>query len=701
MIKSLRKLMLAFVGCVSLMLSGCSLFSPSYDGSLTYDSISLKEGTGKQLDVKSVTRNGVPISAYTYTWVSEDSNIATVSKTGYVSAFKGGTTKINALVDIPGMLNKLTLSCTCTVIEKTSVNLNKPTAEVDIGKTLQLVATVNNATNQAVTWKSSSSSIATVDENGLVSVNNLRTNIGKIVNITCTSVEDTSASAICTITVTDEAPVSISLNKTSAKIRVGKSITLEAKVSHANDTSVSWESNNSNIKVVNGVVTVSEFTSVGSTAIIKATSVEDPTVFATCNITVIDSSAFEYDYTIMFYMCASSLENDDSSSGGGWWNSTRASGAADPALFTADILEILSVNLPDSVKVIIETGGTTKWGMKSTYLDGATSISNTKLQRWEVSNNKLKLIETLNTNHMADQDSYESFLKWGLKDYSAEQMGVVISGHGGGIAGCAYDDNYTYNYGGYEYEHVLNCSEIATATKNALASSDRDKFTWMGFDCCLMASADIASVLADYFEYMVASQESELGEGWDHDNYMNLLVSDPCTEPTVLLPQIAKSFVKAGHDTYCSLREKCLQTLSVLDLSKMNDFVTAFNNYVSNTGSSSYSKYKAAFKNAYNSFGEGVYGLVDFSSYLDKLETQFSGISTSSIRTALSNVVIANEYCSRYITKPCGLNAFLPEITSSSWEDSLQPGKEDYTGELATKFSAYQTMCLNDGDWEW
>ena len=701
MIKNLRKLMLAFVGCVSLLMSGCSLGGSSYKGSLNLNDISMMEGSGKQLSIKYVTKNDLPVSAYTYEWKSENESIAQVSQKGYVTAIKEGSTNINAIVKIPDYSKELVLSCKCTVLAKVSLTLNTTSAEVDIGKTLKLVATVKNTTNKSVIWKSSNSTIAKVDDNGLVSISSSASYVGRTVKITCTSVADSSAYDICTIKVTDEAPVSVSLSKTSAKIRVGKSVTLVATVSHASDTSVVWESDNSSISVLNGTVSVGDGVTVGTTATIKATSVEDSNAFATCLVTVIDESSYEYDYTIMFYMCGSSLENDEENSSGGgyWWSNTRAK-TADPGLFTDDILEMLSVNLPDSVKIIIETGGATKWAMKSTYLIGATSISNTNLQRWEITNKKLKLIETLDTNHMADQNSYQSFLEWGLENYSAEQMGVVISGHGAGIGGCACDDNYTYIDGGYEYQHVLNTPEIVTATKNALASSDRDKFTWMGFDCCLMASADIATVLSDYFDYMVASQESELGEGWDHDNYLNLLVADTNVEPTILLPQIAKSFVESGHNNYCSRSEACLQTLSVLDLSKVDNLITAFNNYVSNTGSS-YSKYKSAFKKAYNYFGEGYYGLVDFVSYLNKLDAQFTDVSTSEVRTALSNLVIANEYCSEYTTIPCGVNAFLPEISTTDRGATLQPGKEDYTGDCATKFSTYQTMCLNNGNWDW
>ena len=60
---------------------------------------------------------------------------------------------------------------------------------------------------------------------------------------------------------------------------------------------------------------------------------------------------------------------------------------------------------------------------------------------------------------MSTEYSFESFLTWGLDNYSGEQMGVVIAGHGGGIAGCAYDDNnfkkiYT------DYELLLKDEEL-------------------------------------------------------------------------------------------------------------------------------------------------------------------------------------------------------------------------------------------------
>lgn len=698
MIKSLRKLMIAFVGCFSLMLSSCT--PVGYAATLNYNEVSMNIDSTKTLVVNSVTYKGEKLSddKYSVTWSSSNSQIAKVKSTGVVTAVSEGTATITANITMILGIGTASAKCIVNVIDTNpvSISLNKSSVKVSQGDSYQLEATVEHAQNKAVEW-SSNQDFVTVDENGLVVVSKTAT-VGSTATITAKSVEDKTAKATCKITVAQAQEITISLNRSSAKVKVGQTTTLSATVNNTADKTVTWSSNSSIINVSStGVVSVPSSAAIGTEATITATSNADNTKKATCVVTAIDNTSADYDYTLMYYMCASTLENEQGGyrpyGGGG-------SSSASPALFTEDIKEMLSVNLPDSVKVIIETGGTTKWGMPSSYLDGATSISADHLQRWEIVDNKLKLVETLTTNLMAEEESFESFLEWGLENYDADQIGVTISGHGGGIAGCAYDDNDTYTYERYEYENSLNCSEIAEAVKEALNNTGHGKLTWMGFDCCLMQSADIASVLADYFDYMVGSTEEEAGEGWDHDTYMQELVKDPTVSPDVLLPKICDSFVDEVHNTYCSAREVCNSTLSVLDLSKMSELVTAFNDYVSSTGNSStaYSKYKTAFTNAYNDQGEGCYGIVDFKSFMNKLKNQYSSISVDDVLSAIDDVVMHSAVCSRHSGNPCGLNAFFPESTS---REALQPGKEDYTGSMATKFSSYQSMCLSYGDWTW
>lgn len=459
-----------------------------------------------------------------------------------------------------------------------------------------------------------------------------------------------------------------------------------------------WTSDNSEIATVNknGYVSAVKEGETFVNALLKVPG-NDKNIKASCKVVVYDYRGKNFDYTMMYYMSGSTLENDPSLKKESRGSST---GTAVPGLLSEDIKEMLSVDLPIGVKVIIETGGTTMWDLPAKYLEDATSISHESLQRWEISNHKLKLLETVNGNFIASEQSFEDFLKWGMLNYPAEQTGVVISGHGLGIAGCATDDNYTYYYGDQTYKHVLNTSEIATAAKIAMGEIGKDKLTWIGFDCCLMQSADIASVLSDYFNYMVGSQQSEAGEGWCHDVYLNKIAENTKITPEVLLPEIVSSYIDETHLTYCLKTEVAYETLSVLNLTKMNTFISEFNSYVSKVGAD-YSQYEIAFKNAFNEFGNGTYGLVDFKSYIEEIEKIYTTIPADSLLSALNELVLFNDYCDNFSTALCGVNAFLPVCISEEEKAQLTPEKEDYTGQYATKFTAYQSMCLKNGDWVW
>lgn len=417
-------------------------------------------------------------------------------------------------------------------------------------------------------------------------------------------------------------------------------------------------------------------------------------VKATVKVSVKDEPIKHYDYTIMFYMCGSDLEyNPDDEP------------EERHAFFSEDIREILSVpNIPDEVKIIIETGGTTHWSMPSEYLKDTTKISSTNLQRWEVDNesNKLMWIETLPTNYMASENSFSEFLSWGLDDYPADQMGVVMSGHGGGIAGCAYDDNYTVKVGKQNWQRTLRTFEVANAAKTALANSEREKFTWIGYDCCVMQCADIATINSDYFDYMVASQENEAATGWNHDVYLPSLYLNPSITPTEFLPKICDAFILDNHRDGETGDYVCYQTLSVLDLSKADELVTTFESLCSQLRSDSiaFSKAETAYKRSLNTFGDKIFGLADFNSMMTELKSIDPLLDTQSVKNVINSMVLYKKNCDNYSLEPCGVNLFFP-LSLKPREYILQVGKEDYSNSLSTKFSKWQNMCVTYGKFGW
>ncbi|MDE6341414.1 MAG: Ig-like domain-containing protein, partial [Muribaculaceae bacterium] len=106
----------------------------------------------------------------TVTWSSSNTEVATVEN-GKVTAIAPGTAVITA-----STANGLTASCTVTVERKiilaTSISLDKTSIEAEAGTTVTLTATVlpDDATDKTVAWSSSDESVATVDQEGNVSI---------------------------------------------------------------------------------------------------------------------------------------------------------------------------------------------------------------------------------------------------------------------------------------------------------------------------------------------------------------------------------------------------------------------------------------------------------------------------------------------------------------------------------------------------
>lgn len=92
-------------------------------------------------------------------WQTSDSSIARVNSSGKVTGIKAGTATITA------KLNDQTLTCKVTV--KPKISLNKTKYTMYVGEKLILKASVKGSSSP-VTWKSRSSSIASVDKNGVV-----------------------------------------------------------------------------------------------------------------------------------------------------------------------------------------------------------------------------------------------------------------------------------------------------------------------------------------------------------------------------------------------------------------------------------------------------------------------------------------------------------------------------------------------------
>ena len=255
--------------------------------------ITLSASTGLTLtkgQTQKLTATVAPANATnkTVTWKTSNKNVATVSENGLVTAVGGGDATITCTAK-DGSNVKATCKVTVTV-PVSGIQLSQTSAALTVGDTLTLTKTIypSDATNQAVTWTSSSDAVASVDSNGKITAKTAGSAV-----ITCKSVSDNSVVGICNVTVKAKVQTpseikvnKITLNKTTASVTKGKTLQLIATVTPGNATKkeVKWSTSNKNVAMVStsGLVTAKS----AGTATITCTAQDGSGVKATCKITV-------------------------------------------------------------------------------------------------------------------------------------------------------------------------------------------------------------------------------------------------------------------------------------------------------------------------------------------------------------------------------------------------------------------------------
>ena len=308
--------------------------------------------------------------------------------------------------------------------------------------------------------------------------------------------------------------------------------------------------------------------------------------------------------TLMVYMCGSDLES-------------RA-GAA-----TEDLEEMMAAMPADgSVEIVALAGGSTDW--KSDIDPEAANI-------YRLTPQGIELAEAGAPACMGDGATRERLLGYGHDYCPAERYALLLWDHGAGpMMGVCFDEHYTEGQG----MDGLTLIEL----RDALADSPfaDEKLAWIGFDACLMASAETACVVAPYAEYMIASQETEPAEGWCYG-----FLADAARDAS------GAETGRRAVDAYAGYYEGSLSdiTLSCVDLSKMGAVAAEMSAlYEGFTVEPANYAHFARGRNEARSIGSGVayaYDLVDLADLMEVYEAE-NIAECGALRTALAEAVVCN-----------------------------------------------------------
>lgn len=161
----------------------------------------------------------------------------------------------------------------------TGITLDQTSVSVEIGETAKIKATVtpSNATEKAITWKSTNEKVAKADNGNITPVSQ------GTATIIASTANGLSASAVVTVTASGIQAEKVTLNADKAELTIGETFEASAIISPADTANqlIKWQSSDNNIaRVKDGVITAK---SIG-TACITATAVNG--VSASMTVTV-------------------------------------------------------------------------------------------------------------------------------------------------------------------------------------------------------------------------------------------------------------------------------------------------------------------------------------------------------------------------------------------------------------------------------
>lgn len=342
-------------------------------------------------------------------------------------------------------------------------------------------------------------------------------------------------------------------------------------------------------------------------------------------------------WTVMIYMNGSDLESKGGEA-------------------TKNLTSLLKADLPENINVVLFTGGTKKW--HNDYVDPKQN------QIWSIKKGRMELLKSLELKSIGESNTLAEFIDFSQTNFSAGRKALFFWNHGGGsVIGFGADEYYEYD--------SLCLPEMSDAFEN---SFDGQKFDLIGFDACLMANIEIASVLEPYAKYLVASEEVEPGGGWDYEYSLGRLAGDPYMTGEELGVAVTDGY----WHKYNGLESGKVLTCSVTDLSKVAALEELLGSYASDLNGSitdqKSMKMLADVRQNAESYGDepdsASYDTVDLYNFIDLQEGVDEALCDEILGAIDEAVVYEKNGSLRNYSH--GLSIYFPFESKNSFDYSLQ-----------------------------
>ncbi|MCT4640570.1 MAG: choice-of-anchor J domain-containing protein [Bacteroidales bacterium] len=138
---------------------------------------------------------------------------------------------------------------------------------------------------------------------------------------------------------------------------------------------------------------------------------------------------------------------------------------------------------------------------------------------------------------LSDWNVLSKFMRWTAEQFPARNYALTMWDHGNGIfrGEEAAVRSFVGNMNLWDMDKALK--EFNDYTKK--------KLEIVGFDLCLLGQAETVYQLKDLTNYVIASEKTEPGDGWDYVTQFSALNENPMIEPDKLCKHMVEKYVES------------------------------------------------------------------------------------------------------------------------------------------------------------
>ncbi len=348
--------------------------------------------------------------------------------------------------------------------------------------------------------------------------------------------------------------------------------------------------------------------------------------------------------TIMLYMVGSDLESSGS-------------------MGTFDLNDINGQKIDlDNNNVVLMVGGSKKWH---------NFVNEKEIGLYELSKSGFKKIKSYDVSSMGSVNIFSKFLDYAHDKFPADKYDLIFWNHGLGAAGLEEDELSN---------DFLDINEMDKVFKQSPFS--KDKLELIIFNNCLAGNIHFASIMKNYAEYMVGSEEVlYVGSIINRLDFLNdVKVSDDGYDIGLLYVNKSDASVSAVNR---SGKGPIDSTLSIIDLSMIDKVETNMNIFFNSLDLDKDYRAISRTRRRINTYGAGEYEYDTVDLY--DLATSLSNYSNSkAIESLKSSIKDAVKYNSALNSYSNGLSVYFPYYGSTEYIEShlylfQKLWKNDYT----------------------